>query len=427
MSDSHVADVQAELQQYLNAKNINGMFIQIVESLLIEKPSNAVAFIIEYLYKQYPDQAKAANIGGGAGNAASSQQAQAKAEAKVAEAKTQPAAKSESKKPSKKADDSDEDEEDDFNEEEAAPVVQPPPKAPQGKSRRTSVSAESMDPNKLKSQMSQVTSIEKSPEITSRLLEVVGRSPLLRTLDDEQKQMTVKAFSGPLIKHPGENIITQGDIGDIFYLLEDGLVDVYVSKKGGPEVKVHTYTPGNSFGELAIMYNAPRAATCRAQTECKLWALDRVSFKVIVVAAAMRKRELYVSFLKQVPILESLTEMEIMTLADSMAEEKYNDEDVICQQGDSGDYFYIVKEGIAVCTQKDASGNDKVVAELKAGEYFGEIALLTEKPRQATVKARGALKVLSLDRATFTRVMGPMEEIMKRNMDQYNKYAAKMI
>jgi cAMP-dependent protein kinase regulator len=54
------ADVQAELQQYLNSKNINSLFISIVENLLIEKPANPIAFMIEYLYKQYPEQAKPA-------------------------------------------------------------------------------------------------------------------------------------------------------------------------------------------------------------------------------------------------------------------------------------------------------------------------------------------------------------------------------
>jgi cAMP-dependent protein kinase regulator len=58
MADSHAADVQAELQQYLNSKQINSIFIQIVESILIEKPENPIAFIIEYLQKQYPDQTK---------------------------------------------------------------------------------------------------------------------------------------------------------------------------------------------------------------------------------------------------------------------------------------------------------------------------------------------------------------------------------
>ncbi len=60
LCEIQAADVQAELQQYLNSKNINSLFIQIVESLLIEKPANPIAFIIEYLHKQYPDQARPA-------------------------------------------------------------------------------------------------------------------------------------------------------------------------------------------------------------------------------------------------------------------------------------------------------------------------------------------------------------------------------
>jgi cAMP-dependent protein kinase regulator len=119
--------------------------------------------------------------------------------------------------------------------------------------------------------------------------------------------------------------------------------------------------------------------------------------------------------------------MEIMTLADSLAEEKYEDGTSICTQGEAGNFFYIIKEGEAVCYQADGAGGEKEVAKLNTGGYFGEIALLTSKPRQATVKASGALSVLAIDRATFTRVMGPLDEIMKRNMEEYNKYAAQAI
>ncbi|KAJ1438349.1 cyclic nucleotide-binding-like protein [Ochromonadaceae sp. CCMP2298] len=275
--------------------------------------------------------------------------------------------------------------------------------------------------------MAQLTNIPKSPEVTETLLKVVGKSPLLRTLDNEQKDLIVKAFSGPLTKPAGEDVIVQGDIGDIFYLVEAGEVDVYIKKGGAEEAKVHTYKAGDAFGELAIMYNAPRAATCRVSKEAKLWALDRVSFKVIVVAAAMQKRETYKAFLTGVPILESLNEMEVLTLADSLAEETYQDGATICTQGEEGNYFYIVKDGEAECTQADASGAQKVVASLKSGNYFGEIALLTSKPRQATVKAKGLLKVLAIDRATFTRVFGDLDELLKRNMQAYMKYTTQSI
>lgn len=408
MSDSHVADVQAELQQYLNSKNINGLFIQIVESLLIEKPANPVAFMIEYLFKQFPDQAKAAGIGGPAESKSDPDSKDSKDSAKDEDTKG-----SDEKKSAAADSDSEEEDEDEMGEmEEFVPRAKPV-------GRRVSVSAESMDPNKLKEQQASLVVIEKSPEVVQTLLGVVSQSPLLRTLDDVQRDQMVKAFSGPLMKEDGDDIIVEGDIGDVFYLIEEGNVDVYVNKV--PDTIVHTYKSGDSFGELAIMYNAPRAATCRAKGPVKLWALDRVSFKVIVVAAAMQKREKFVGFLKQVPLLEDLTEMELMTMADSMAEEKYNSGDTICTQGDVGNYFYIVHEGKAICKQKDAEGVFQVVAELSSGNYFGEIALLTEQTRQATVVADGALKVLALDKATFTRVMGPMDGRLKQNMSNYNK------
>ena len=64
---------------------------------------------------------------------------------------------------------------------------------------------------------------------------------------------------------------------------------------------------------------------------------------------------------------------------------------------------------------------------IQNGGYFGEIALMTSKPRQATVKAKGSLAVLAIDRATFTRVLGSLDEILKRNIDQYTLYTAQNI
>ena len=170
-----------------------------------------------------------------------------------------------------KEDPNDEESEDDENDyaDEDAPV-----KVVQKKGRKTGVSSESMDPAKMKEQMKNITCVIKPPEIHEHLLSVVAKSPLLRTLDADQKEMIVNAFTGPTVVAAGEDIIVQGENGEIFYLIEDGQVDVYI-KINGEDKKVHAYKPGDAFGELAIMYNAPRAATCRAGTEAKVWSLDR--------------------------------------------------------------------------------------------------------------------------------------------------------
>ena len=59
---------------------------------------------------------------------------------------------------------------------------------------------------------------------------------------------------------------------------------------------------------------------------------------------------------------------------------------------------------------------------MEEGSYFGEIALLTQKPRQATVNAVDTLSVLSMDRKTFKRVMGPLVDILNRNIGGYNQF-----
>jgi cAMP-dependent protein kinase regulator len=58
----------------------------------------------------------------------------------------------------------------------------------------------------------------------------------------------------------------------------------------------------------------------------------------------------------------------------------------------------------------------------KPGDYFGELSLLKNEPRAANVIAKTNLKVVNLDRNSFKRLLGPLDEILKRNIDAYKNY-----
>ena len=70
----------------------------------------------------------------------------------------------------------------------------------------------------------------------------------------------------------------------------------------------------------------------------------------------------------------------------------------------------------------EAGKEPTVVYNYNPGEYFGEIALLKNSLRAASVIAENECTVVSLDRKSFSRLLGPLEEILKRNFTKYEKY-----
>ena len=213
---------------------------------------------------------------------------------------------------------------------------------------------------------------EKSPEETERIRNILDKNIMFAFLDESQlKKLTFAMFQRDHAE--GDTIIKQGDQGDNFYLLEEGTCDVFVQKSPGePEVKVMTCTPDdhNSFGELALMYNAPRAATVKASSPCKLWALDRLAFKVIMLETAMSKNSERAEFLRKVKIMETVNDMERKVIEDAMTMETYVAGQMIIRQGDPGTAFYIVASGSVACTmQASESSPPEELCRLSEGEY----------------------------------------------------------
>ena len=80
----------------------------------------------------------------------------------------------------------------------------------------------------------------------------------------------------------------------------------------------------------------------------------------------------------------------------------YSDGDVICRQGEPGDRMYVIQDGKAVVLREEG-GAAVVVRELTAGDVFGEMAIFERQPRSATVCAKGAARILTLDKRAFLK------------------------
>ncbi|KAL8275995.1 hypothetical protein Esti_000111 [Eimeria stiedai] len=261
---------------------------------------------------------------------------------------------------------------------------------------------------------------EKTPEQKKRIQEILENSFLFSSLDVEDEEVVLKAFEEEMVLK-GERLIEQGADGDRLYLIEEGEAAVYketVDEQTGQRQsqQVNTMKAGDTVGELALMYNAPRAATVVAASDLKLWSLDRETFTRIVRDAAAKKRELYEESLKEVALLKDVDPYERSKIADALKTQDYEAGDEIIREGWEGDTFYLLLNGEA-----EAIKNGKVVMRYTRGGYFGELALLKNQPRAATVVAKTHCKLAYLERKSFKRLLGPLEALLMRNMDHYRQ------
>ncbi|XP_050032121.1 cAMP-dependent protein kinase type II regulatory subunit isoform X1 [Dermacentor andersoni] len=287
-------------------------------------------------------------------------------------------------------------------------------------SRRKSVFAEHYDPAEDDDDEGAKVVHPKSDVQREKLGEAVKNILLFKSLDVAQMQEVIDAMFERKVK-PGEVVIKQGDDGDNFYVIQTGTYNIFVNTDREQDKLVGKYEGSGSFGELALMYNMPRAATITAVTEGSLWAMNRQTFRRIVLKSAFKKRKEYENLLEKVPMLKSLNHYERMNLCDALMPRSFKDGDLIIMQGDAADGMYFIEDGtVRICVKKDG-GSETEVSRIGKGGYFGELALLTKKPRAASVYSVGPVKLAFLDVSAFERLLGPCKEIMMRNIDQYEE------
>ena len=246
---------------------------------------------------------------------------------------------------------------------------------------------------------------------------------MFKYLEDRDLEIIVGAFQ---LKQFQENdmVITQGDDGDELFLVSTGYLNCYkVFGNDTQPTDLKKYKTGEVFGELTLLYNAPRAASIQALEPSALYSLDRETFNHIVKESAIKHRQKYEAFLNKVEILQELDSYERGKLCDCLEILNFVSGDAIIKEGQNGDSFYLILEGTAKALKRNPHTGEQVnVKDYVENEYFGELALMRDEPRAATIEATSDIKVARIDRNAFKRILGPIDEILKRNAEQYKKF-----
>ncbi len=251
---------------------------------------------------------------------------------------------------------------------------------------------------------------------------MLAKNILFSHLDNKERQELFD-FMREVRVEAGTVVIQQDDAAaNEMYVVASGELDVFKDYKDGKgPVKVFKYGPGGVFGELALMYNTPRAATAKATTPCVLYSIDRVTFHSLIESETRKKRKLYAEFLSSVPLLQNLDPYEKLKIADALTTETFDDGAVIVKEGDAANKFYLILEGQVKVTKQGVETHN---SPLEPWQYFGELALLSDEKRQATCTAVGGVKLAAMDRESFDALLGPCKDILERNISNYTREAA---
>ena len=148
-------------------------------------------------------------------------------------------------------------------------------------------------------------------------------------LDNSEKNTVVDAMEEKKCVKK-EVVIKEGDEGETLYVVASGTLSCTKIFPGSTDPTfLKKYEPGEAFGELALLYNAPRAATIFSDEESVLYALDRQTFNHIVKDAAIRRRTKYEDFLKKVDILKTMDDYERSQICEAFKDQKFEAGDTI--------------------------------------------------------------------------------------------------
>ncbi len=232
--------------------------------------------------------------------------------------------------------------------------------------------------------------------ITQTLAEVPFFAPL------PQETLGIIAADSKLMRlSPHSFAVNQDTIGDQFFIIKKGKMAVLRQYESGREEQVAALSSGDTFGEMALLMNSPRTASVKALTSVDLISITRSAFEKAVVASGMKREDVTVWLrlsqqLRHSPLFAEMSANEVAYFLKRSQRLPVGPGDVLIQEGDVGNFFYIILSG-----KFEVHRKGEKIGTLTTGDFVGEIALLAPTPRTATVTAVTHSQVLELSRHAF--------------------------
>ncbi|GMH56910.1 hypothetical protein TrLO_g11298 [Triparma laevis f. longispina] len=211
---------------------------------------------------------------------------------------------------------------------------------------------------------------------------------IFESMDDEMQHNLIMSMTQQTFSN-GQTIITQGvkppcatDAGN-FYLISFGIVSFMVNGES-----VGNCSQSGSFGELALLYDAPRAATCIAMGRVEVWCLDRTTFLSVLYNHRSSNANRSYPTLRACPLFENIDDDKLREISEETTIARYEKGHEIVKKGTKGFNVYVIHEGtVEVGDFLDNSAGQFEKHQLKVPAYFGDRSKANNNIRSATVTA----------------------------------------
>ena len=218
----------------------------------------------------------------------------------------------------------------------------------------------------------------------------------MQYLNEQARNAIIEEMS--LIQVDKNNyIFKQGAIGNYFYILKSGTAHLIIDNKLMKILRI-----GESFGELALLHDAPRSGSIKAISDCLLYILERKNFRKIVEHITKINYEENLKFLESVSILSHLEQYQKTILSNNLVKEEFEEGRKIVTKGEFSSCLYIIKSGLVDCIDD----NGVIIRTLKEGDNFGERSILSDTKRTLDVVAKTDCVCYSISIATLKSMLG---------------------